>query len=257
MAKPYLSLILPVRNEAAHILQSLLQIDYALSLSEFSSEVILVDDGSVDATVSIAEHFKKVLSTLRVVTGESPGGMGFAIKEGMAAARGNVRMVLFLPQCTDVLHARMEIIAAFRGGAEVVVGTRNRGMPHETFRERVRRIVRRTGNGLLCGGSLRRSSDVRFGMFAMTEDAALRVFSLSDLSNDRDILIELIAIAEANRLRTHEVAFDNEELCSCGGGAWDWVKMFVRAFRTRARLRRTRKYQLTKGIGMTEEDKVS
>ncbi len=257
MAKPYLSLILPVRNEAAYILQSLVQIDYALSLSEFSSEVILVDDGSTDATVSIAEHFKKVLSSLRIVTGKSPRGMGFAIKEGMVAARGNVRMVLFLPQCAGVLNSRTEIAAAFRGGADMVIGSRNHRRLRETVRDGLRRTMRSAGNRLLCGRVLTRSSDVRFGMFAMTEDVALRIFSLPDLSNDRDILVELIAIAEANRLRMHEIAFEDAGLCSCGGGAWSSVKMFMRAFRARARLKRTRTYQLTKGIGTSDEDKVS
>lgn len=256
MAKPYLSLILPVRNEAAHILQSLIAVDYALSLSEFSSEVIVVDDGSVDDTVSIAEHFKKVLNSLHIVTGKSPKGMGFAIKEGMAVARGSVRMVLFLPQCLGVLNVRSEIVAAFRGRADMVLGTRNHRGVRESLFASARRTARSIGNKLLCGGSLKRSSDVRFGMFALAEDAAQRIFSLPNLSNDRDILIELIAIAEANHFRVHEMVFEGQEQCSCGGGAWSWIKMFARAFRTRARLKRSRKYQLSAGIGTSEEDAV-
>ena len=97
---------------------------------------------------------------------------------------------------------------------------------------------------------------MRFGMCAMTEDAAQRIFSIPDLSNGRDILLELIAIAEMNRLRMHEVSFVGQNACSCGGGAWNWMKFFLRSFRARSRMKKSMRFHIGRDSGAREEDEV-
>ncbi len=232
MSKPYLSLIMPVRDEEKTILHTLLALDYVLSISEFSFEVIIVDDGSHDGTVNVVRQYEKVLKQLRCVERKSSGGSGAAIKEGMASAHGNIRLVLF-PSCVGFLDKREEIIAAFKNGSDIVAGSRNKGNEPLPAKRAMKRSLRRMGNALLCGKLLKNVSDVRFGAMCMTEEAAAWLFSFSELSDGNDIFFELHVLSMANGFKLHEVEYGRDESCSCGTGAWDWTKTFLSALRVR------------------------
>ncbi|MFA6365401.1 MAG: glycosyltransferase family 2 protein [Candidatus Paceibacterota bacterium] len=125
MSKPFFSLIFPIYNEAERLLEVLTAADYALSLSEFSSEIIIIDDGSRDASRGIAERFGKVVRPIRVVEGKEHHGIGWAIQEGLVAARGNVRCVMDL-SCISLLSFREEIIDILRRNNGIIIA-----MPHE------------------------------------------------------------------------------------------------------------------------------
>ena len=56
MAKPYLSVIVPAYNEANRLPLCLIDIDKHLSEQEYSYEIIVVNDGSKDATAEITER---------------------------------------------------------------------------------------------------------------------------------------------------------------------------------------------------------
>ena len=232
MSKPYLSLIMPVRDEEKTILHTLLALDYVLSISEFSFEVIIVDDGSRDGTVNVVRQYEKVLKQLRCVERKSSGGSGAAIKEGMAMAHGNIRLVLF-PSCVGFLDKREEIIAAFKNGSDLVVGSRNKGNEPLPAKRAIKRSLRRMGNTLLCGKLLKNVSDVRFGAMCMTEEVATWLFSFSELSDSNDIFFELHVLSMANGFKLQEVEYETDEFCSCGRGVWDWVRTFISALRVR------------------------
>lgn len=239
MSKPYLSLIMPVRDEEKTMLRTLLALDYVLSISEFSFEVIIVDDGSHDGTVNVVRQYEKVLKQLKCIERKTSSGSGAAIKEGMAAAHGNIRLILF-PSCVGFLDKREEIITAFKNGFDMVVGSRNKGIEPLPVKRAIKRSLRRAGNSLMCGKLLKRVSDVRFGAMCVTEDAASWLFSFSELSDNSDIFFELHALSMANGFKLHEVEYGGDDSCSCGTGAWDWIRMLVSAIRVRYAAKRKR-----------------
>ena len=58
MAKVYLSVVVPSYNEMANLQKGVLEkIEYFLSKQKYSSEVIIVDDGSNDGSQEFVEHF--------------------------------------------------------------------------------------------------------------------------------------------------------------------------------------------------------
>ncbi|MFA6407735.1 MAG: glycosyltransferase family 2 protein [Candidatus Paceibacterota bacterium] len=120
MSKPFFSLILPVRDEAERLLDVLTAADYVLSLSEFSSEIIVVDDGSRDVTRGIAERFGKAVRPVRIIEGKEHHGIGWATQEGLVVARGNVRCVMDL-SCVSFLGSRVEIIDVLRRNQGIVI----------------------------------------------------------------------------------------------------------------------------------------
>jgi glycosyltransferase involved in cell wall biosynthesis len=83
-AAPRLSVIIPARNEAANLGRCLQALRTALSGYAHSAEIILVDNGSTDATVEIARA-----SACRVIT-EPSGTIGHLRNVGVHAARGEI-----------------------------------------------------------------------------------------------------------------------------------------------------------------------
>jgi len=80
------SIVLPVYNEAGHLRAEVERIQNAMSASEYSYEIIVVDDGSTDGSVEIARSIDDV----RVIAFPTNRGSGSARKAGTQAARGRV-----------------------------------------------------------------------------------------------------------------------------------------------------------------------
>ena len=112
---PTLSIILPAKNEAEGLRGTL----PALKLAYPEAEIIVVDDGSSDATAQIAaEHGARVLSSPYSM------GNGAAIKRGARAASGDI--LVFMD--ADGQHDPADIprlLAKLEEGFDMVVGARN------------------------------------------------------------------------------------------------------------------------------------
>ncbi|HJT75797.1 MAG TPA: glycosyltransferase family 2 protein, partial [Gemmataceae bacterium] len=82
-----LSLVLPAYNEAAVIRQALAEAGAALARQTADYEILVVDDGSTDATAALVEEAAR--SDPRVHLLRHPGnrGYGAALRTGFAAAR--------------------------------------------------------------------------------------------------------------------------------------------------------------------------
>ncbi len=124
--QPYLSLVLPAYNEEQRLGASLRKLADYLGRQGYDCEILIVDDGSTDATTEVAEKAAASMPEkvqLRVLTHHQNQGKGAAVKTGCLAASG--RYVVF----TDVdLASPLEdcegIIKALSESADVVAGTR-------------------------------------------------------------------------------------------------------------------------------------
>jgi dolichyl-phosphate beta-glucosyltransferase len=89
---PYLSLVLPARNEESRLPRSLGQVFAFLEKQPYQSEVLLVENGSTDRTLQVAQKFAGNFPSLRVLQETRPG-KGGAIRRGILEARGEYRFV--------------------------------------------------------------------------------------------------------------------------------------------------------------------
>ncbi len=80
------TIILPVYNEAEHLREEVDRIRAAMDTSEYSYEIIVVDDGSTDGSGELAA----TIDGVRVMRFLQNRGSGSARKAGTAAARGRV-----------------------------------------------------------------------------------------------------------------------------------------------------------------------
>jgi glycosyltransferase involved in cell wall biosynthesis len=85
-----LSLILPCYNEASHLSDSLLRITKVLDNTRFSYEIILIDDCSVDNTLSIIKDVVKKSNNMKYLVHAKNMGRGYTVREGLLIADGNV-----------------------------------------------------------------------------------------------------------------------------------------------------------------------
>lgn len=121
----YLSVVIPAFNEEKRIGATLKRIFVFLEAQAFEYEVILVDDGSVDATVATAlESDLAKRQKLRVFKNEENEGKGFSVKKGLLSSRGEY--VLF----TDAdLSAPIEelgkLFESLKKGNDVALGSRS------------------------------------------------------------------------------------------------------------------------------------
>lgn len=82
-----LSLVLPARNEEAGIRQAIAEADEALAGLVEDHEILVVDDGSTDATAAIVAEEAAQRPRVRLLQHPHHGGYGAALRTGFTAAR--------------------------------------------------------------------------------------------------------------------------------------------------------------------------
>ena len=90
--QPLLSIILPAHNEEHRLPPCLNKIDAFLTSQPFHYEVIIVENGSSDATLEVARDFAERYSYVRAMQVDTRG-KGLAVQAGMLAAEGQYRFI--------------------------------------------------------------------------------------------------------------------------------------------------------------------
>src|SRR5512144_904260 len=133
-----LSVILPARNEAHHIRANVRRVCEALAGEEL--EVVVVDDGSGDATQAEAQAAASEGLPVKVVRQDPNRGKGAALFRGFAESTGE--LVAFLDADLEIAPENVRtLVEVLRcSGAEVVVGNKSGG--HSDFPLRRRLLSR-------------------------------------------------------------------------------------------------------------------
>ncbi len=122
MSLPLLSIVIPAHNEENRLPRSLEQVFAFLDGQAYESEVLVVENGSTDRTLEIAQDFARRHPALRVL--HEPGrGKGLAVRRGMLEARGQYRFM-----CDADLSMPIEEVNKFLPPAisdfDVAIGSR-------------------------------------------------------------------------------------------------------------------------------------
>lgn len=102
----FLSVVIPAHNEEKRLPASLEQVLRFLAGQSFTSEVVIVENGSSDRTLEVAQDFASKHPSVRVI--QSERGKGAAVKRGMLEARGQYRFM-----CDADLSMPVEEISKF------------------------------------------------------------------------------------------------------------------------------------------------
>jgi len=119
---PGLSIVLPCFDEEANVADAIRYASAAAAASALEWEVIVVDDGSADATAEIAAAFAAADERVRLVLHAVNRGYGDALRSGIAAAR---MPWIFLTDADLQFDLReLEAFVPLAGGADLLVGRR-------------------------------------------------------------------------------------------------------------------------------------
>lgn len=118
-----LSVVIPARDEEGCIASTLAHLHLELELHAVPHEIIVVDDGSSDATWQVLQDLSKRLSELRPVQNLGPHGFGRAVVAGLDAMRGDAVVIMMADEsddCRDVVRY-WEVL---KSGYDCVFGSR-------------------------------------------------------------------------------------------------------------------------------------
>jgi glycosyltransferase involved in cell wall biosynthesis len=90
--RPFLSLIIPAHNEEHRLPATLERVHNFLHSQTFSSELLVIENGSLDRTAEAADRFAQRNPATRVLR-EPRAGKGLAVRKGMSAALGDFRFI--------------------------------------------------------------------------------------------------------------------------------------------------------------------
>lgn len=133
----YLSVIVPVYNEQARLERCVEALVHEAQL--YRSEIIFVDNASLDETPRLLEQAARCYPSLRVIR-LPRRGKGYAVREGMLAATGRYRYMCDVDLSTPAheVHRFLEYARRF----DVVIGSREVD-PKQTQTSFKRRVMGR------------------------------------------------------------------------------------------------------------------
>ena len=119
---PDLSIVVPSYNEEARLPDTLEKISRYIREQRPNTEVIVVDDGSTDATAAVAEKFRGTIANLRVLSNGVNRGKGFSVRHGSLEALGDVVLFTDADLSAPIEEAK-KLLAALESH-DVAIGSR-------------------------------------------------------------------------------------------------------------------------------------
>jgi glycosyltransferase involved in cell wall biosynthesis len=188
-----LTVIFPCYNEAGRLPATLEAYLAHLSSAPGEVEVLVVDDGSTDATAVVAEAAAGGDPRVRVIRTGPNRGKGFAVRAGMLAADGD--RVVFTDADGSYGPGEVDRVARALAGAPVAIGMREAGAGTGGLTRRVASRVFNRAMRVLLGLPFR---DTQCGLKGFRRDAARAVFGRARLDG---FAFDAEALVLARRLR--------------------------------------------------------
>jgi len=202
---PFLSIIIPAHNEEFRLPPSLQKIDQFLATQPYSAEVLVVENGSHDRTLEVAQEFARQVPFLRVLH-EEERGKGLAVRRGMLEARGEYRFI-----CDADLSMPIEQVNRFLPPGlpepDVAIGSREVTGAVRYHEPAYRHLIGRVFNTMVRWAALPGLQDTQCGFKCFHRTAAEEVFrrqTLPGMSFD----VEVLFIARRLGYRIQEVPID-------------------------------------------------
>lgn len=174
-APPFLSVVVPAYNEERRLPQTLETIVAYLNRQSYTSELIVVDDGSSDHTAQVVESFVASHPRVKLIRNDHRG-KGFAVRSGMLAAHGHI--VLFSDaDLSTPIEEIGEMLPWFDHGYGVVIGSREGKGARRIQEPFYRHIMGRVFNLIVRLLTVRGIDDTQCGFKAFRDDVARDVFA--------------------------------------------------------------------------------
>ncbi|MBI2846155.1 MAG: glycosyltransferase family 2 protein [Chloroflexi bacterium] len=202
---PFLSVIVPAYNEERRLPQTLRRIADYLASQGYESEIIVVDDGSLDRTAQVVEEMQNSLPTLHLLR-LPHRGKGHAVKTGMLSASGAYR---FLSDAD--LSMPVEEMGRFLPpqlqGVDVAIGSREAPGARRYHEPTYRHLMGRIFNWVVRFLTVRGIQDTQCGFKCFSQRAAQDIFPYQTMDG-WGFDVEVLFIAQRRGYRIVELPID-------------------------------------------------
>ncbi len=196
----YLSIVIPAYNEEKRIEKTLEATSAYLAAQPYEYEIILVSDGSTDATVAVVRSLN--IPHLNIIDNKENNGKGFVVRQGLLAARGQYRLFMDADNATPVNEVEKLLVEV--GTHDLVIGSRRGGsvvLPQPLHRRvlgKLYSLLVKTITGLYG------ISDTQCGFKLLTDTATENVLSQCR-ANGWSFDVEMLLIAKRQGFLIKEV----------------------------------------------------
>lgn len=199
---PFLSVIVPIHDEERRLPLCMARLMTYFSEQDYEMEIILVENGSQDQTLALAEQYAEANESIRVLH-IAERGKGRAVRAGMLAAGGKWRFI-----CDVDLSMPIEEIEKFlRFGDDpfdILIGTRQGAGAQRIGEPHYRHMMGRIATGIIKLFAFSRFEDTQCGFKMFRAAVANDLFSIQRV-NGIGFDVELLFVAIRRGYRIAEI----------------------------------------------------
>lgn len=118
-----LSVVIPARNEAGSIAESVRQFAQRLEQESIPHEILVVDDGSADETLEIVQQLSSERPQVRAISNRGAHGFGRAVRRGLEAVSGDA-VAIVMADASDSPDDLVVYYRKLQEGYDCVFGSR-------------------------------------------------------------------------------------------------------------------------------------
>ena len=119
-----LSIIVPAYNEERRLPKTLDAILAYAQATHYQTEIIVVDDGSSDATASLVNSYIDKNPQVRLISNGANRGKGFSVRHGMLESRGAIALFTDADLSTPIEEAAKLLSPIENNGYDAAIGSR-------------------------------------------------------------------------------------------------------------------------------------
>jgi glycosyltransferase involved in cell wall biosynthesis len=173
-----LSIVVPAFNEEHRLPPTLTRLAAYLAAGALRWEIVVVDDGSRDATCAVVEAAMATIPNLRLVRQSPNRGKGAAVRLGMLAARGQIRVMSDADGSMPPEQLPRLLAPIIACTAEVSIGSRYAPGAKTDVKQPLYRVLwSRIANSLVQRSLVPGVRDTQCGFKAFTAEAARDLFA--------------------------------------------------------------------------------
>jgi len=199
------SIVIPAYNEEIRIEATLDRVLAYVYAQKWNAEILVVNDGSKDATREIVLRYAAAHPILQLVDNPGNRGKGFSVRNGVLHSKGEL-IVFTDADLASPIEESEKLLAALNAGADVAIGSRWLDSSLQTRKQPFyRRVLGRIFNlalRVILGMNFR---DTQCGFKAFKRTAAQAVFPLQIIER-WGFDPEIVFLAQRLGFRVEEVA---------------------------------------------------
>jgi len=118
-----LSVIIPARDESQNLIECINEIATALNRNDIKHEILVIDDGSTDDSITVLEHIMLNHPTVRFIENKCENGFGRAVRLGLDNYKGDA-VAIMMADRSDSPSDLVTYWEEVKKGYECIFGSR-------------------------------------------------------------------------------------------------------------------------------------